>query len=243
MAGLHLVTLLPRRSRSMATRVKIRRKDLKEPDQFISTTDVVVAYFSQHKKIFISGVVTFALFVLGVIGVQYNNEVKSLRMESLYFEMEKVRNAKDLQSEKVTGKMEKLLGEFSEGPQKQRATLMLADEFYRARDYDRAILLYQELLGDTRSDQISYQLASAGMAYSLEGKKDYKQAIEVYKSIIENPNGYPLFYIYFGLARCYELNNDQNGALLTLREMNAKFSGHSKLSIVGARLKELEGKT
>ena len=139
----------------MATRVKIKRKDLKGPDQFISTTDVVVAYFSQHKKVLVSGIAAFILVVFAVIGVRYNNEVKSLRMESLYFEMEKVRNAKDLQSEKVTDKMEKLLAEFSEGQQKQRATLMLADELYRTREYERAISLYQGLLGSTRSDHYS----------------------------------------------------------------------------------------
>ena len=227
----------------MATRVKIKRKDLKEPDQFISTTDVVVAYFSQHKKVLVSGIAAFVLIVLAAIGAQYNAKVKSLRMESLYFEMEKVRSVKDLQSAKVTDKMEKLLAEFSEGQQKQRATLLLADEFYRTRKYDRAISLYQDLLGSTRPNQTSYQLANTGMAYSLEGKKDYKQAIAAYKTIIENPSGYPLFHIYLSLARCHELNDDQNGALLTLREMKAKFSGHSRVSIVDARLKELEGQT
>jgi predicted negative regulator of RcsB-dependent stress response len=227
----------------MATRVKIKRKDLKEPDQFISTTDVVVAYFSQHKKVLVSGIAAFVLIVLAAIGAQYNAKVKSLRMESLYFEMEKVRSAKDIQSAKVTDKMEKLLAKFSEGQQKQRATLMLADEFYRTREYDHAISLYLGLLGSARPDQISYQLANTGMAYSLEGKKDYKQAIAAYKTIIENPSGYPLFHIYLSLARCHELNDDQNGALLTLREMKAKFSGHSRVSIVDARLKELEGQT
>ena len=227
----------------MATRVKIKRKDLKGPDQFISTTDVVVAYFSQHKKVLFSGIAAFVLVVFAVIGVRYNNEVKSLRMESLYFGMEKVRNAKDPQSEKVTDRMEKLLTEFSEGQQKQRATLMLADELYRTREYERAISLYQDLLKSTRPDQISYQLASMGVAYSLEGKKDYKQAIAAYKTIIEKPSGYPLFHVYLSLARCYELNNEQNGALLTLREMKEKFSGHSKQDIVDSRLKELEGQT
>jgi lipopolysaccharide biosynthesis regulator YciM len=120
---------------------------------------------------------------------------------------------------------------------------MLADELYRTREYERAISLYQGLLGSTRSDQISYQLASTGVAYSLEGKKDYKQAIAAYKTIIEKPSGYPLFHIYLSLARCYELNSDQNSALLTLREMKSKFSGHSKLGIVDARLRELEGQT
>ena len=82
--------------------------------------------------------------------------------------------------------------------------------------------------------------AAAGIAYSLEGKKDYSGAILKYKSIIESPSTFPLFHIFLSLARCYESNNDRNSALLTLREMNGRFSKHSKLDLVKTRIKKLE---
>ena len=79
-----------------------------------------------------------------------------------------------------------------------------------------------------------------GIAYSLEGKKDYKNAIVAYKTIIQLPNKYPLFDIYLSLARCHELNQDNNGALLTLREMKTKFSSHPKFEIIESTLKRLD---
>ena len=42
------------------------------------------------------------------------------------------------------------------------------------------------------------------------------------------------------LARCYELNQDDNDALLTLREMKTKFSSHPKFEIVESKLKRLD---
>ncbi|HAX45689.1 MAG TPA: hypothetical protein DCX78_02525 [Nitrospina sp.] len=225
----------------MAKSVRIKRKELlNQPDQFISTTDILIAYGSKHKTGIMSVVAVLVLVVLAGVGIKYNNNVKTLRMESLYYEMEQAKAAKGTKPQEVISKMENLLSEFSEGPQKQRATLILADELYNTRAYDRAIPLYKDVLTDTSPAKLPYQLASVGMAHSLEGKKDYKGAIVAYKTIIESQNKYPLFHVYLSLARCYELSKDQNGALLTLREMTTKFSDHSNIGLVEAQLKKLE---
>ncbi|HJL73332.1 MAG TPA: hypothetical protein QGI40_05670 [Nitrospinaceae bacterium] len=225
----------------MAKSVRIKRKELlNEPDQFISTTDILIAYISKHKTGVISVVTVLVLIVLAGVGIKYNQDVKNLRMESLYYAMEQARMAKESKSQEVIGKMENLLTQFSDGPQKQRATLILADELYNAHAYDRAIGLYKDIIQETSPANLPYQLASAGVAYSLEGKKDYKGAIVAYKTIIESQMGFPLFHVYLSLARCYELNKDDNGALLTLREMKTKFLGHAKIELVDFRLKKLE---
>ena len=136
--------------------------------------------------------------------------------------------------------MEKLLSEFNEGVQKQRATMILADQLYNFHEYDRAISLYQDILMETSPTKLQYQLAKVGLAYSLESKNDFGAAIATYKTIIETPGEYPLFYVYLSLARCYELNNDHNSALLTLREMKTRFLNHPKIGLVDSRLKKLE---
>ena len=212
----------------MAKSVKIKRKELNQPDQFISTTDVVMAYCSKHKTGLISVVTVLILVVFSGLWIRHSREVKSLRMEALYFKMEQARTAEGVYSNDVVNQ------------QKQRATLMLADEVYDTRDYDRAIGLYQDILNESSPTSLSHQLASMGIAYSLEGKKDYKNAIIAYKAIIQLPNKYPLFDIYVSLARCHELNQDNNGALLTLREMKIKFSSHSKFEIIESTLKRLD---
>ena len=112
---------------------------------------------------------------------------------------------------------------------------MLADEYFNEASYDKAIDLYQNVLNGSRSS-LQHHLANMGIAYSLEGKKEYKNAINAYKTTIQYSNEYPLFDIYLRLARCYELNNEKNETLLTLREMQNKFSSHSTIDIINSKI-------
>ncbi|GJL78167.1 MAG: hypothetical protein NPINA01_11560 [Nitrospinaceae bacterium] len=234
----------------MAKRVKVSRKELlKEPDQFLSTSQKITLYTSEHRTRLLIGAGTiFALFVL-VLGFRYNQQVKSLRMESLYFEMVKIQNGKPEESQKSDEanadkipEMEKLLGQFDEGPQQVRGSLLLAEEYFENDQFDKSIALYSDILDRSNPADLSHQLAKVGLGYSYEGKKEYGKAIETYKSLVNQPNGFPLFDVYISLARCYELNSDQKNALLTLREIETKFQGHPQLESVERRIAKLTDK-
>ena len=224
----------------MAKTAKIRRKDLIQPDQFISTTDIIIAYCSKHKTGLISIVISLIIVVFLGLWIKYNQNKKNLGMESLYFKVEQAKSAKDMNSKDKIKQIGLFLDEFSEGPQKQRALLVLADEYFNEASYDKAIEFYQNVVNGSGSS-LSQQLANMGMAYSLEGKNDYKNAINAYKTTIQYSNEYPLFDIYVGLARCYELNNEKNEALLTLREMQNKYPSHSKIDVIKSKIKALGG--
>ena len=224
----------------MAKTAKVRRKNLIQPDQFISTTDILIAYCSKHKTGLISIVISLIIVVFLGLWIKYNQNKKSLGMESLYFKVEQAKSAKDMNSKDKIKQIGLFLDEFSEGPQKQRALLVLADEYFNEASYDKAIEFYQNVVNGSGSS-LSQQLANMGIAYSLEGQKDYKNAINAYKTTIQYPNEYPLFDIYVGLARCYELNNEKNEALLTLREMQNKFPSHSKIDVIKSKIKALGG--
>jgi len=224
----------------MAKTARVRRKDIIQPDQFISTTDILIAYCSKHKTGLISIVISLIIVVFLGLWIKYNQNKKSLGMESLYFKVEQAKSAKESNSKDKIKQIRLLLDEFSEGPQKQRALLVLADEYFNEASYDKAIEFYQNVVNGSGSS-LSQQLANMGIAYSLEGKNDYKNAINAYKTTIQYSNEYPLFDIYVGLARCYELNNEKNEALLTLREMQNKFSSHSKINVIKSKMKSLGG--
>ena len=224
----------------MAKTAKIRRKDLIQPDQFISTTDILIAYCSKHKTGLISIVISLIIVVFLGLWIKYNQNKKSLGMESLYFKVEQAKSAKDMNSKDKIKQIGLFLDEFSEGPQKQRALLVLADEYFNEASYDKAIEFYQNVVNGSGSS-LFQQLANMGIAYSLEGKNDYKNAINAYKTTIQYSNEYPLFDIYVGLARCYELNNEKNEALLTLREIQNKYPSHSKIDVIKSKIKALGG--
>jgi tetratricopeptide (TPR) repeat protein len=221
----------------MAKTAKIRRKDLIQPDQFISTTDILIAYFSKHKTMVTSIVISLIVVVLFGLWFKSNQNKKSLSMESLYFKLEQAKLANDNTNDKIKS-MEILLDQFSEGAQKQRAFLLLAGEYFNKGSYDKAIEYYQNVLGKS-SSSLNQQLANVGIAYSFEGLKDYKNAINAYKATIQYPFEYPLFDVYVGLARCYELNNEKNEALLILREMQTKFSNNLKIDSINNKITEL----
>ena len=222
----------------MAKTAKIRRKDLIQPDQFISTTDILIAYCSKHKTALISIVISLIIVVFLGLWIKYNQNKKSLGMESLYFKVEQAKSAKDMNSKDKIKQIGLFLDEFSEGPQKQRALLVLADEYFNEASYDKAIVFYQNVLNGSRLS-LHHYLANMGIAYSFEGKKDYKNAINAYKTTIQYSNEYPLFDIYVGLARCYELNNEKNEALLILREMQSKFSSNPEIDNIKSKIKNL----
>jgi lipopolysaccharide biosynthesis regulator YciM len=137
-----------------------------------------------------------------------------------------------------TKQIEFLLKDFKEGAQKQRALLLLADEYFNDGSYDKAIEIYQNVLNESRSS-LHQQLANVGIAYSLEGKKDYKNAINAYKKTIQHSNEYPLFDVYVSLSRCYIENDEINEALLILREMQSKFPSNPKINTIDNKIKEL----
>lgn len=228
----------------MSKRLKVTRKELlKEPDQFLSISQKISLSVSQHKKNLLIGVgAIIVLFVL-VLGYRYNQQVQVLRMETLYFKMVKIQDQKmDKDSKDKTGELEKLLGQFSAGPQKMRASLLLAEEYFRQEQFDKAIVLYTDIQKNSKSKDLSNQLAQVGLAYSYEGKKDYAKAIETYKALVSKPDGFPLFDVYISLARCYELNKDLKNAVLTLREIETKFQGHPQLEPVQRQIARLSDK-
>jgi predicted negative regulator of RcsB-dependent stress response len=227
----------------MAKRVKVSRKELlKEQDQFLSTSQKVTDYLSDHGPLMLTTIGGLILIFALVAGYRYNAKMKEMRMENLYAQMTKIQNGKDdKKTENKIVELEKLLTQFQEGTQKTRAALLLGEEYYKDRQFDNSINIYSEIAGQSGGMEISRQLAKVGLAHSHEGKKDYKKAAEIYKSIAGNANGFPLFEVYIGLARCYELNDDKKNALTTLREMENKFPSHPKIDSVKRRIAKLSG--
>ncbi len=225
----------------MTTTPKLDRKELKEPDQFQVLSAKIIEFVNRNKNIIAT--ICF-LILIGLAGAWYfldKQKTNNLRMESLYFEMEQLREKNKDQPDQLIQKLKEKLSEFDKGDQKQRAALILADVYYQNRKYDDAITIYSDILNNTSANKLDYFLAQNGKAHALEGQKKYKEAIDIFKSLVDKPSKFPLFYIYLGLARCYESNGDSKNAVLILREIKSKYTDHEGLEKVDSILKRLEG--
>ncbi len=228
----------------MALQKQFKRKDLKKPDPFVAFSARFYSLFDKNRKKFILGLGGILLVCGAAWLFNYNRDVQEARMESLYFEMYNVWNGGGKNSpEKAISKLKKINDKIKDGMPKQRANLLLADALYENKNYEESINFYEKVKNSSKEGQLTHVLSQVGLGNSFEGKKDYTKAIEIYKAIIESDTDYPLFYIYYGMARCYSLDNDEKNALLILREMMSKFPAHGEIVKVEAMLKKLEAKT
>jgi len=226
----------------MAQETKLKRKDLKEPDQFLMASNEFLDFITRNKSVLVSLLIGILVIVGGFFFVMQQKSSETLRMESLYFQMTQLAgDEKELAGEQLISKLKSFLEQFEEGDQKSRARLLLADAQYQNKQYDNALSSFKMILDKAQLGTLNYYMAHSGMAHSYEGEKDFKNAIAHYKNIIDHPGESPLFYVYLGLARCYELAQDPRNALLILREMQTKFPKHAGLEKVKFSLKRLEG--
>ncbi|PIQ95299.1 MAG: hypothetical protein COV67_15615 [Nitrospinae bacterium CG11_big_fil_rev_8_21_14_0_20_56_8] len=229
----------------MAHRERFNRKVLKEPDQFLSLSDRVVHYMSDHQPAIVTGIVLLFIVFAGGLGYHFYTKSMADSMEARLYQMEKVQQTALDENKSLKDLLPQLETQYSEisgESYKNRAALILADALYRIQNYDKAMQYYQEILDRSGEDQIIHQAAHAGLAYSLEGKKEYKKASDTYKVIIEQTSDIPKFHLYFSLARTYALSGDTNGALQTLREMKTRFAGHSQIDRVDQEIEKLQAK-
>jgi predicted negative regulator of RcsB-dependent stress response len=224
----------------MATEKKFARKDLKEPDEFITITDRFFEYCAKNKNLVISVVVIIVLAAGAVFALITHREKQMQQMEALLFEMKQTSLNSDKKPEEIATNFESFLKDFSDGPQKERAQLLLADQYFRSNQADKSANTYKELMSSSKPGEMAYDFAELGLAYSLELAKNTKEAIGVFKAVIAREGGTPLFQAYLALARIYEAEKDTNNALLILREMETKFQKHSEFTVVQEKIASLE---
>ena len=226
------------RDYAMAKKTKITRKVLlKEPDQFLSSTDKAMLFFKQNRSSVIGVVVGVIFLGLSFLGYQNYEKSQTMKFESLYFKMEQIAKNSEIKSEKLQEKLIEIRDQIDEGPHRNRASLFLADIYFQYEDFDKAKSIYEEVR--SKSSGLNHEMAAVNLAYTYEAMGNLKKAIDLYKLVINSNSNFPLFQVYWSLARCHESNNDTSSALLILREMQIKFSDSAELKNIDSRIKEL----
>ncbi len=224
----------------MATEKKFARKELKGPDEFITGTDRFLEYCANNKNLVISVALIIILSASGFLAFKTHREKKMQQMETLLFEMKQIGLNSDKKPEEIASSFESFLKDFAEGPQKERAKLLLADQYFQSNQPEKSVGIYKELMSSSIPGKMIYDFAELGLGYSLESANNRKEAIGVFKTLIAREGRTPLFQAYMALARIYEADKDSKNALLILREMEAKFPKHSEFSLVQDKIASLE---
>jgi predicted negative regulator of RcsB-dependent stress response len=217
---------------------KISRKELfKQPDQFLSSTDKAMLFFANNRSTVIGTILFIVVAGLSLIGYQNYQQSQTMKFEALYFHMEEIINIEEAKGGNPESQLVKIRDQISDKSHRNRASLLLADVYFQNGDFDKAKSTYQDIRNN--SQDLNYQMANVGLAYTHEALGDYKKAIDLFKLTIDTNDNYPLFQIYWSLVRCHKNNNDTSNALLILREMQMKYSGKTESEKIENQIKQL----
>lgn len=204
---------------AMTAKLRIRRKDLKKPDEFVSLTGRAVSYAMEHTRQLIS-ILAVVVFLGGVAGLTafyfFQNEAKAQLLLaqgiSLYRQGLMLKEGQDATRNdgvKAQEAFENALKVFNAAhnqyPRTNSASISLlyaGNCHYQLGKFDAAAEFYNKCLSSSPHDELR-ALALYGLAQAYEGEKNYETALKYYTNLSETQNKIIGGIIFEAMARCW----------------------------------------
>jgi tetratricopeptide (TPR) repeat protein len=223
-----------------------RKKLLKEPDEFISTTGKIIEFIRSHRRlIIIYSIIAVAVVAAGLGGYSYfrwqEGKAQAIQQEAVKLYQEAFFKGSNAEGEKENYKkaMEKFreaLAVYSRGNVFQMSQIYMGHCYFALKEYDPAIAAYSLCReGPFRA------IAFDGLAHCYEIKGDFTKALENYlKNMGEDRNPFQ-GEGYLGAARCYEALNQKPKALEVYQKALAKNPNSRMAEFIQRKVSELKG--
>jgi tetratricopeptide (TPR) repeat protein len=225
-----------------------RKKLLKEPDEFISTTGQAIEFLRTHQRQVTRAAVIVLIVVAAGVGTFYylrSQEGKALVMQQqgLQFYQQAYQGslenpAADKKSDfqKALEKFKESLAAYSWGRTAQVSQVFIGNCYYALKEYDQAREAYSKSLeGPFR------QLAMNGLAYISEAQGDFQKALEYYQTNMKDPHQPYRIESMLGAARCYEALKEKPKALEIYQKALAQAPQSSMTDFIRWKVSELKG--
>lgn len=229
----------------MAAKRKITRKEIKEPDEFITLWSRILAFAVAHKREALYGMVGFLFVVLLLSAWRAYSRNQEARASALLCEAQEALSPKsgsavaEPEAERAVSTLENLLSTYPRTRSAQTGRLMLADLKYRQGDYEKAMEIYRSYLDRGHRTAELTGLAWEGIAYCQEGQGKYEEAIASYRKAAETQPSYYPGWALLGLGRCLEKTGKAEEAEEVYRKLLADYPQHPKAREVEALLSKI----
>jgi len=223
-----------------------RKKLLKEPDEFISTTGKFIQLLRERRRQFIlAGLVALAVLAAAAGGFSYfhwqEGKARETQDQALKLYQEALGKTENPAGEKESfrkaqEKWGEALAVYSRGNTGQVSRLYMGHCRYALKEYDQAIEAYSQCLnGPIRP------MALDGLGYCYEAKGDLARALEYYQKNTEENHSPFQGDGLLGMARCYEALNQKPKALEVYQKALAKNPKSNTAQFIQRKIGELKG--
>lgn len=165
------------------TKKKISRKELlKKPDEFITTSNKVYTWATQHLQKVLIAVIVLVVAAAAVIGYQgYRSHREAQAHEKYFAALELPDTTQKIKS------LQAVTADFSGTKAADKAWVSLGHVFYEQKDFPKAIQAYQTALNRKTFPTAFQSLIQEDLAYTLEEKGDLKGAAAYFSSFSRIP--------------------------------------------------------
>ena len=193
---------------------KIKKKDLKKPDEFQTISWKIIRYMSENKGKFLLILGILLFFVLSSFGwyfYELNYEKKAQKMYSLALDSY---DNKSRVSSNTIDLFEELVKKYPKSSAATNALYSLGNIYFNINEIDESINAYNKYIEKPKECNDLVALAYIGLGYCYEAKGSFTKALESLDNSIEYSMGSSYEgIIYRNMARIYEENNNPQKAI------------------------------
>lgn len=224
-------------------RKKISRKQLKQPDEFITYSGKVIQWGQKHyRQISLAAIVILGIIVAAV-GYRYidgRSELKGFTLLSQasrhYTEKIQGEDTAETAYEAVKPDFENILDDYAHKDAGKMARKTLADICFNAGQYDRAIALYQKSLKDFKKEPFYHSIILGDLALAYEANNNEAEAIQYFQQAANAPEAAFPEQALFHLASLYEKEGKSEQSRKLYEKIIAEYTGSIYTDIVKERI-------
>jgi predicted negative regulator of RcsB-dependent stress response len=222
---------------------KLSKKELKRPDAFQSTIEVISDYIYENKNRFyaiVTAVVLAAIIAIGIY-MYWSNYQSSAREMYAKAQNNMARNVETPDDARANVKVYKeLINKYPHSFSARMSHYHLGNLYYNLGDIDDAITEYKKFVSSSRSDNAGIKfLTLTSLGYCYEEKKDLKVALEYFEKAQKSDNVGFESIGFRNIARIYEQLNDKKNALENYKSALQKTTDPSMTIFIKRKISSL----
>jgi len=219
-----------------------RKRDLNEPDEFITLWTKIFGWISEYKLLFSSALGIMIAIIIVIMGMVYftkksEDKAFALLQRGIINYQTKLKNSTP---EKAFLDVEKdfqlITDNYSNRDGGKLASFIYANICYTAKDYDKAIELYNKSLINFNDELFIKGLILNGLGYAYKAKKDFKTAAGYFEIIASAPDYTIKDEAFFNLGELYAAMGDHDKSITAFKKILSDHPDSKYIEIVKERV-------
>ncbi len=222
---------------------KLSKKELKQPDAFQSSIEIIEDYVSENPKRFYSIVTAIALAGIIAFGIymywgHYQASAREMYNDAQQSISQNADNPEDAM--RYIKIYQDLTDKYPHSWSARMAHYHLGNLYYNLGEYDKAIADYKKFVSSRISAHAGIKfLALTSIGYCYEAKKDFNSALEYFEKAQKSDNTGFESVGFRNIGRIYEEQNDKKNALENYKKALEKTTDPAMVSFIKYKISSL----